>query len=105
MRVALAAVAVAATLAGCGGDKKAEPARDIGAQTADVSVDTKTLGEANAAAGDVVRAAGDCDAVKAALPEAQRKLDEIEPHVRTAAGRTTFLALRKRVNDVAQMCP
>ena len=104
MRVLLVLVPLA-LLAGCGGKKEEPPARDIGAETADISMDTKTLGEANAAAGDVVRAAGDCDAVKAALPETQRKLDEIEKRVRTATGRTSLLAIRKRVADVTQLCP
>ena len=43
--------------------------------------------------------------MKAALPEVNRSLDEIERSLRTAAGKTTFLAVRKRVNDIAQMCP
>jgi outer membrane murein-binding lipoprotein Lpp len=100
---------VGLALAGCGGGSKeppeAAPSKDIGAQAADVSSDTNALRAANGAAGEVVRAAGDCEQVKAALPEANRSLDEIEKSVRTAAGKATFLAVRKRVNDIAQMCP
>lgn len=102
-------VLVGLALAGCSGgsNEPSEPARgkDIGAQAADVSSDTNALRAANGAAGEVVRSAGDCEKVKAALPEANRSLDEIEKSVRTAAGKTTFLAVRKRVNDIAEMCP
>ena len=100
-------VLVGLALAGCGGGSKEPPeaAKDKGAQAADVSSDTNALRAANGAAGEVVRAAGDCEQVKAALPEANRSLDEIEKSLRTAAGKTTFLAVRKRVNDIAQMCP
>lgn len=79
--------------------------KDMGGQAADVASDTDALRAANAAAGEVVRSAGDCDKVKVALPEANRALDEIEQSVRTATGKTTLLAVRKRVNDIAQMCP
>ena len=102
-------VLIGGVLAGCGAGSKdaAETAKDkdIGAQAADVASDTDALRAANAAAGEVVRSAGDCDKVKAALPDADRSLDEIEKNVRTAAGKTTFLAVRKRMDDIAQLCP
>jgi hypothetical protein len=83
----------------------APAAKDIGTQAADVISDTDALREANAAANPVVRAAGDCDAVKAALPEANRRLDAVAGSVRTATGRTTLEAVRKRVNTIAETCP
>ena len=102
-------VLIGVVLAGCGAGSKSDSEttkdKDIGAQAADVASDTDALRAANAAAGGVVRSAGDCDQVKAALPEANRSLDEIEKSVHTTAGRTTFLAVRKRVNDVAELCP
>ena len=102
-------VVAAAALLACSSNAKEPPpkaqGKDVGAQAADVASDTEALRAANEAAGDVVRAAGDCEAVKAALPEANRRLDEIENSVRTATGRTTLAAVRKRVNDVAQLCP
>ena len=102
-------VVAAAALLACRSNAKEPPVeaqgKDVGAQAADVASDTEALRAANGAAGDVVRAAGDCEAVKAALPEANRRLDEIESSVRTATGRTTLAAVRKRVNDVAQLCP
>jgi hypothetical protein len=83
----------------------APAAKDIGAQAADVVSDTDALREANAAANPVVRAAGDCDAVKAALPEANRRLDAVAASVRTVTGRTSLEAIRKRVNTIAEICP
>ena len=109
MKKTLLPVLIGVVLAGCGaGAKDASGAaqdKDIGAQAADVASDTNALRAANAAAGEVVRSAGDCDKVKAALPDANRSLDEIEKSVRTAAGTTTFQAVRKRVSDVAELCP
>jgi hypothetical protein len=96
----LAIVAVLLALAGC---KKQEP--DPASSTEKIVDDNQTLAAANAAAGEVVRAAGDCDAVKAALPGARQKLSELEGRVRTETGRTTFAAVKKRVDDIATMCP
>lgn len=67
--------------------------------------DTNRLAAANVAAGEVVRATGDFEAVQAALPEANRQLDEIAPSVHTVSGKATLDAQRKRVNDIAQACP
>lgn len=96
----LAILTVLLALAGC---KKSEP--DPASSTEKIVDDNQTLAAANAAAGEVVRAAGDCDAVKAALPGARQKLSELEGRVRTETGRTTFAAVKKRVDDIATMCP
>jgi hypothetical protein len=97
-----------AVLACSGGGKDAgdgPKGKDVGAQAADVASDTDALAAANAAAGEVVRAAGDCAAVKTALASAESALNEIEGSVRTAAGKTTFEAIRKRVKDIGEACP
>ena len=96
----LVVIAAVLALAAC---KKEEP--DPNSATAKIIDDNQLLAAANAAAGDVVRAAGDCDAVKAGLPAARQKLDEIQAKVRTETGRTTLAAIRKRVEDSAQLCP
>jgi proline dehydrogenase len=87
-------------LAACG-----EGQKDLGSQTADVISDTEALKQANAAANRVIRAAGDCEAVKAALAETSRVLDEVQQKVRTETGRTTLDALRKQVRTIAETCP
>jgi hypothetical protein len=72
---------------------------------ADIASDTRTLEHAQGAANAVIAAAGDCDAVRAALPEARRALEEARAKVRTVAGTTTLGALQTRVNQVAETCP
>jgi len=99
MRNALIVLFATFAAAGCGSP---QPERS---QLGDVAADSVTMKEATAAAEEVVRAAGDCDAVKAAQPEALRKLDEIKPRLRTGAGQTSLAALRKQVTDTAQACP
>ena len=109
MKKTLLPALIGVVLAGCGaGSKDASGTakdKDIGSQAADVASDTDALRAANEAAGDVVRSAGDCERVKAALPDANRSLDEIEKSVRTAVGKTTFQAVRKRMSDIALLCP
>jgi hypothetical protein len=102
---AAVSLSMALGVAGCDKKKEVPASDDIGAQTADIHSDTETLRKANAAAGEVVRAAGDCDAVKAALPEARRELDEVAGKVQTATGRATLDGIRKRVDSIAEGCP
>ena len=104
--------ALAALLAlwafGCRGSEKATPAEkpgDLGTQVGDAGADTKTMAEANEAAGTVIRAGGDCDAVKAALPNTNAKLDDVEKRIRTATARTTLESLRTQVRRFAEACP
>ncbi len=96
----VAIIAVALALSGC---KPEQP--DPGSATSKIVSDNQVLADANAAATEVIRAAGDCEAVKAALPTARAKLAAIEGRVKTETGRTTFAALQKRVEDIATMCP
>jgi hypothetical protein len=91
--------------AACGGKKDEPPAKDIGQQTADITADTQTLREANAAVNEVVRNATDCEAAKPAMAAADAKLDEVSPRVRTATGRQTLEALRSQVAKVKEVCP
>jgi hypothetical protein len=101
--VAFATLLAVGVLGALGACKKSEP--EPPGATEKIVSDNQTLAEANAAAGEVVRAAGDCDAVKAALPGARQRLSEIEGRVKTETGRTTFAAVKKRVEDIATMCP
>ena len=96
----LAILSVLLALAGC---KKSEP--DPASSTEKIVDDNQTLAAANAAAGEVVRAAGDCDAVKAALPETKRKLEEAGKRVRTLTGRASLDSLNKQVANIAGACP
>jgi hypothetical protein len=105
--VALVALAVAG-LVGCsrgGASASPAPPGGIGQDVGDIGHDLPIVKRAEAAAGEVVRAAGDCDAVKAALPGAQAVLDETLAQVRTGASRTTLLNLKKQIQDTAGACP
>jgi hypothetical protein len=87
-------------LAAC---KKSEP--EAPGATEKIVSDNQALADANAAANEVVRAAGDCEAVKAALPGARQRLADVESRVKTETGRTTLAAVKKRMEDIATMCP
>jgi hypothetical protein len=86
-------------LSGC------EKASDPGTATGNAASDTAVLKEAQAAANEVLRNADQCEAAKAALPEANRKLDEAAGRVRTATGQETLKTLRAQVRTVEQNCP
>jgi hypothetical protein len=104
VRKTLAALALVATAAlpAC----KDPSSRDsLGGQAGAIGSDTETLGAANAAASEVARSAGDCDAVKRALPDAERALSEASGKVQTATGRQVIETLQKQVRAVADVCP
>jgi hypothetical protein len=102
----LAAVfCAAAALAACGTVKDEEARqKDIGQQTADISSDTRVLGEAQAAVNEVIRVQDDCEAVRPLVPKASSELDKAGERVRTVAGRTTLDGLRSQLRAVAQSC-
>jgi hypothetical protein len=98
------AAVLAAVLAGAAvGCEKKES--QFGKDTTNLVSDTQVLEEAAAAANDVVRNASDCDAVKAALPETKRKLEEAGKKVRTSTGKVSLDGLNKQVANVASACP
>jgi hypothetical protein len=103
MRAVVAVVVAACAVCGCGSQSSAK--KNVGDQTADIVVDNRVVAEANAASAEVVRAAGDCDAVKAALPTARQRLDEIATRVRTETGRASLEGIRKRVREIGEACP
>ena len=74
-------------------------------QAADITADNVTLREATAAVNEVVRAAADCTAARAAMPLAISKLDEAASRVKTQAGRVSLDALRTQIQRADQLCP
>jgi len=78
---------------------------ELGTETAKIVSDTAVLKEANAAANEVIRNSTDCDAVKAAFPATNQKLDEVAGKIRTVTGRVTLDALRTQVRTIYQNCP
>ncbi len=108
MRRALPGTLVLAlTVTGCGSKSTPDepPKRDIGAQTADISSDTKVVGEANAIVGDIIRNQGDCTIVKAGYAEADAKLRDALSRARTSTGKSTIEGLQKQVKTFYDACP
>jgi cytochrome c556 len=95
--IGLALVAALAVLS-CNGPKGTDQT------VSDVVSDRQTLAEAESAANEVVRSAGDCSAVNAAFSSAMAKLEEAEGKVQTAVGRTTLENLRKQVRTIGEAC-
>lgn len=100
-----ASIILVLVLLGCHGGNSEGETKNVGQQVADITTDTAVMKEAQAASNQLIQNAGDCEAVKAALPEVSRKLNEAAGNVRTATGKTTLDALRNRVAGIAQLCP
>ena len=106
MKAARFAIAVVIACAACGGKPTPSPSPSgLGAQVKAMEEDINVMREANAAADDVIRAAGDCDAARPLIPAANARLDEAARKIQTAAARQTMEALRKKVREVAENCP
>ena len=104
---AVASTVLGLVLVACGLGKPApSPSPSgIGAVVKAMEQDIGTMREANAAANEVIRAAGDCDAARPLIPAANARLDEAQRKVQTSTGRQTLDALRKKVREVAENCP
>ena len=99
-------VVVAVTLAGCGGVKEAEQReRNIGDQTADITSDTRVLGDASAAVNAVIRVQDDCEQARPLIPAAEAALKTAAERVRTVTGRTTLDGLKSQLQGISQNCP
>ena len=107
MKRGVAVAGIALVMTACGGGKPApSPSPSgIGAQVKAMEQDINMMAEANAAANDVIRAAGDCDAARPLIPAANARLDEAQRKVQTATGTQTLEALRKKVREVSENCP
>jgi hypothetical protein len=99
-------VVLAVALVACGGIEDAEKReRNIGDQTADISSDTRVLGEASAAVNEVIRVQDDCEAARPLIPKAQEAVETATSRVRTVTGRTTLDGLKSQLRTIAQNCP
>jgi hypothetical protein len=100
------AALLAFTLTACGAGQPApSPSPSgLGAELKAMELDMNSMKEANAAADDVIRASGDCEAARPLIPAANARLDEVERKLQTATGRQTLEAMRKKVRDVAESC-
>jgi len=99
-------IVFAVALAGCGAVKDEENRqKDIGQQTADISSDTRVLGEASAAVSDVIRVQDDCDAARPLIPKANAELEKASGRVRTFTGKAILDGLKNQLRTIAQNCP
>ena len=98
-------IVVAVALAGCGAVKDEESRqKDIGQQTADISSDSRVLGEASGAVNDLIRVQDDCEAARPLIPKANAALETASARIRTVTGKTTLDGLRSQVRTIAQTC-
>jgi hypothetical protein len=70
-----------------------------------VEHDKRVVRMANAAVNEVVRSMPDCEAIKAALPEAEREIERARKNVRTEAGLQMIEAMRHRIRPAQDLCP
>jgi hypothetical protein len=92
--VLVAAVAVSACFA-----------REREKQIQEVKRDEKVLSDVTAAVNQVVRNAADCDAVKAALPEAKQRLSEAFGAVKEPGSNETLRMLGVQLQRIESACP
>jgi len=99
-------IVLAVALAGCGAVKDEENRqKNIGQQTADISSDTRVLGEASAAVNDVLRVQDDCAAARPLIPNAKTALETASARVRTVTGRATLDSLKAQLRTIDVNCP
>lgn len=82
-----------------------ESFKERGRQIEKVGQDKAVLERASGAVNQVIYNLADCDAVKAALPEAQQRLNEANGAVREEASRATLDALRIQLKRASDACP
>jgi hypothetical protein len=103
-RAAVLAGTFASLACGAGAPKPSPSPSGLGAEMKAMELDMNTMRQANAAADDVIRASGDCDAARPLIAAANARLSEAEAKLQTATGKQTLEALRKKVREVAESC-
>ena len=87
------------TAAACSEEKQKEgPLQHVGQ-------DRAILQDVTAAVNEVIRNAADCDAAKAALPEAERRLSEAHGKVKEPVSHETLKVLTAQLKGVRDACP
>ncbi|MBN2369450.1 MAG: hypothetical protein JXO72_03085 [Vicinamibacteria bacterium] len=70
-----------------------------------VEHDKRVMSKASAAVNEVVRGIPDCEAVNAALPEAEREIEQAQRRVRTSVGRQMLEAMQHQLRKARTFCP
>jgi len=74
-------------------------------QIEQIKEDEETIKKASAAVSEVIRNSTDCEAARALMPEAYKRIEEASKMVNAPAGQATLGALKSQVDRVAQACP
>jgi len=91
---------LAITLSGCFGF-----AREREKQIQEVKKDEAVLKGVSAAINQVIHNAGDCDAARAAMPEARQRLSEAFRLVQEPGSDATLKMLEAQLKQVSDACP
>ncbi|HJS57209.1 MAG TPA: hypothetical protein VKA01_03820 [Vicinamibacteria bacterium] len=70
-----------------------------------IGQDRAVLQDVTAAVNEVIRNAADCDAAKAAMPEAERRLSEAYGKVKEPISQETLKVLAAQLKGVREACP
>ncbi len=96
----ITATLLAITLSGC-----FDSAREREKQIQEVKRDEAVLKGVSAAVNQVIHDAADCDAAKAAIPEARQRLSEAFRLVQEPGSDATLKMLEAQLKQVADACP
>jgi hypothetical protein len=106
--IALGGCKSKASTGGTGGTRPAGAGGGAGAPgqdpAADLAAETALLNEAQDAVGQLMKVAGNCEAVEPAFAAAYAKLDAAVKRVRTQAGKETLEGLQKQAATVKGAC-
>jgi hypothetical protein len=72
---------------------------------AKIKEDEELIKSASALVNEVLRNSTDCETAKPLIPEAYKKIAEVDQQVSAPATRATLGALKAQVDRVAQACP
>lgn len=70
-----------------------------------IKEDEETIKRASAVVNEVIRNSTDCEAARALIPEAYKRIEEASAVVTAPATRTTLDALKVQVDRVKEICP
>ena len=70
-----------------------------------IKEDEETLQKASGAVSEVIRNSTDCEAARALMPEAYKRIEEASKMVNAPASQATLGVLKAQVDRVAQACP
>jgi hypothetical protein len=89
---------LAMALVACGDDPRKKALDNI-------AHDEELIKKASGAVSEVIRNTSDCDAAKALIPEAYKRIQDAKQQTTVPASQATLDALKVQVDRVASACP